>query len=181
LTPLPLFRHPKVRYRPFKVLKEEGIDGGPRAPIDPSVATGDAASRAALQVCHTCQGQDKRAPTAPRHHLRGLDMAWPWSSSPHRESGTRFGLRQTLDRQTRQGGWLTIGRKDDSGTAWATPLGWVPSSPAPCRSYVGDDPLTVPRTAARSRSGRGGSAARAGHSGTRRSGSGGRSGRSSRE
>src|SRR5207302_210375 len=37
--------------------------------------------------------------------------------------GRGRGLRQTLDRQARQRGQLTVGRKDDSGTAWATPLG----------------------------------------------------------
>jgi hypothetical protein len=40
--------------------------------------------------------------------------------------GRGRGLRQTLDRQAQQRGRLTVGRKDDSGTVWATPLGRVP-------------------------------------------------------
>jgi len=157
-------------------LKVDGIDGEP-APFG-LIVTGDAASRAALQVCHTCQGQDERAPTTPRHHLRGLDMAWPWEVNPHRESGTRFGLRQTLERRE---GRLAFGRKVARGPLGRLRWGGFPHLPASCRSYVGDDPLTVPIIAAPSRSGRGGLVARAGHSGTRRSGSGGRSGRPSRE
>ena len=101
----------------------------PRAPFGPLSPEMLPPVRA-CPVCHTCQGQDERAPTAPRHHQRGLDMAWPCRTNPHRESGTRFGLRQTLDRQKRQGGLLTIGSKNDAGTAWATPLGLVPSSPS---------------------------------------------------
>ncbi len=53
------------------------------------------------------------------HHLCDLDMAWPEKSNPHRESGTRFGLRQTLDRQ---GGGSSQSTEGDAGTVWATPL-----------------------------------------------------------
>ena len=53
-----------------------------------------AASRAAVQVYHTGQGQDEHAAahsTCRQYHLplHGLDSAWSWSGNPHRESGTR--------------------------------------------------------------------------------------------
>ena len=57
-------------------------------------------------------------PYHPPHHLCDLDMAWLKRSNPHRESGTRFGLRQTLDRQ----GGSSRSAEGDAGTGWATPL-----------------------------------------------------------
>jgi hypothetical protein len=48
------------------------------------------------------------APQPPHpNHLRGLDKPCCVRSNPHRESGTRFGLRQTLE-QPRRG--VTFGR-----------------------------------------------------------------------
>ncbi len=68
------------------------------------------------------------------HHLRGLDMAWPSGSNPHRESGTRSRAAADVGQASTPRGRLTVGRKDASGTAWATPLGlwhlhsghWIP-------------------------------------------------------
>ncbi len=49
---------------------------------------------------------------------RGLRQATRTGS---RERGG--GLRQTLDRQVQQRQRLTVGRADETGTVWATPLG----------------------------------------------------------
>ncbi|HEX6552144.1 MAG TPA: hypothetical protein VF026_05225 [Ktedonobacteraceae bacterium] len=67
------------------------------------------------------------APTPDRHTScaaltrRGLVEATPTGS---RERGG--GRRQTLERQARQEDQLTVGTKDATGTAWATPLGRTP-------------------------------------------------------
>src|ERR1700687_6373126 len=54
------------------------------------VRVGEAASRVEVQVYHSGQGQDKRAPTAQPLLLHGLDSLWSLASNPHRESGTRW-------------------------------------------------------------------------------------------
>jgi len=54
---------------------------------------------AGSQVGHALSRPRRARLPHTQHHLRGLDSAWPVKSNPHRESGTRFGLRQTLDRQ----------------------------------------------------------------------------------
>src|SRR6266700_5326448 len=54
------------------------------------VSVGEAASRVVMQVYHTGQGQDERAPTAQPRLLHGLDSVWSVASNPHRESGTRW-------------------------------------------------------------------------------------------
>ncbi len=53
------------------------------------------------------------------HHPRGLDTICFLQSNPHRELGTRFGLRQTLERLV---GCSSRVLERRSGTAWATPL-----------------------------------------------------------
>jgi hypothetical protein len=64
--------------------------------------TDPSASRAAFQVCHTSQGSplrfDERAPTPHPSSCTALTRRGLMEINPHRESGTRFGLRQTLDR-----------------------------------------------------------------------------------
>ncbi len=51
---------------------------------------GEAASRVVVQVYHSGQGQDERAPTPQPLLLHGLDSLWSLVSNPHRESGTRW-------------------------------------------------------------------------------------------
>ena len=63
---------------------------------------------AGSQVGHALSRPRRARLPHTQHHLRGLDSVWPVKSNPHRESGTRFGLRQTLDRQARC--LFTIGR-----------------------------------------------------------------------
>jgi hypothetical protein len=66
-------------------------------------------------------------PATPVHAPTGLCTAltrrglWPATHTGSRERGG--GLRQTLDRQGPQREALLVGRKDITGTAWATPLG----------------------------------------------------------
>jgi hypothetical protein len=83
---------------------------------------GEAASRVVMQVYHTGQGQDERARPRPGPLLRGLDSAWSVSSNPHRESGTRWRAAADVGAKGQQA-WLTLGRRETTGTAWATPLG----------------------------------------------------------
>ena len=71
---------------------------------------GEVASRVVVPVYHTGQGQDERARTRPQHLLRGLDSVWSLALNPHRE------------RQHLQWGRLTVGRAEETGTVWATPL-----------------------------------------------------------
>jgi hypothetical protein len=65
-------------------------------------------------------------PAAAAHTPPGLGTAltrcglWPATHTGSRERGG--GLRQTLERQELQRDRLTVGRKDATGTAWATPL-----------------------------------------------------------
>ena len=87
------------------------------------VKVGEAASRVEVPVYHTGQGQDERARTRPPHLLRGLDSAWSIGSNPHRESGTRWRAAADVDRQGPPRERLMVGRKDATGTDWATPLG----------------------------------------------------------
>jgi hypothetical protein len=86
------------------------------------------ASRAAVQVYHTGQGQDEHAAahsTCRQYHLplHGLDSAWSWSGNPHRESGTRSRAAADVGLAGMHKPSFTVGRKDDAGTVWATPLG----------------------------------------------------------
>ena len=87
-----------------------------------------AASRAAVPVYHTGQGQDEHAAahaTCCQHHLplHGLDSAWSWSGNPHRESGTRWRAAADVGQAARLGESLcTVGGRNVSGTVWATPL-----------------------------------------------------------
>jgi hypothetical protein len=67
---------------------------------------------------------DERATSSPPTTCTILTRYGRGVDNPHRESGTRFGLRQTLERQAHQRGRLTFGSKDDSGTVLATPLGY---------------------------------------------------------
>jgi hypothetical protein len=79
----------------------------------------DTPFRAVTRVYHTRSRPRRARPPRTPHRLRGLDRVWPVKSNPHRESGTRFGLRQTLDRQ-REGSARSVVRY--AGTVWATPL-----------------------------------------------------------
>ncbi|HET8853525.1 MAG TPA: hypothetical protein VFN02_13465 [Ktedonobacteraceae bacterium] len=69
-------------------------------------------------------------PAAPVHAPPGLCTALTRCgllSATHTGSRERGGgLRQTLDRQASQGERLMVGRKDATGTAWATPLAQTP-------------------------------------------------------
>src|SRR6266516_4965271 len=67
------------------------------------------------------------SPTTPPHHLRGLDMAWPWRMNPHRELGTRS--RAAADVGQARGA-AHVRQKGYAGTGWATPLGRVPYPPS---------------------------------------------------
>ena len=160
--------------------KVDGINCEPVGPFDPL-------SPEMLPPVRLCKYATpvKAKTSAPPPLPRTTCAALTWrglvavTRTGSRGRGSGCGRRWT-GRNARGGGSRSAGRM------MRGPLGrlrWAgfPPPPAPCRSYLGDDPLTVPITAARSRSGRGGSAARAGHSGTHRSGSVGRSGRSSRE
>ena len=116
-------------------------------PSEPIMFSYGDASRAVAQVEQASQGSplrfDERAPTTVptacaaltrvlptslggnippnhrTHRLRGLDKPCSVRSNPHRESGTRFGLRQTLDRQA---GGSSRSAEGYAGTVWATPL-----------------------------------------------------------
>ena len=65
-------------------------------------------------------------PATPIHTSAGLGPALtrrglrPSTYTGSRERGG--GLRQTLERQELQRDQLTVGRRDATGTAWATPL-----------------------------------------------------------
>jgi hypothetical protein len=82
------------------------------------VLVDEAASRGARQVYHTGQGQDEHAEAASPSHqdqrpLHGLDSAWSCKGTPHRESGTRCGLRQTLEQARGQATRAAEGPRGD--------------------------------------------------------------------
>jgi hypothetical protein len=117
-----------------------------------NVLRGEAASRAAYQVCHTCQGQDKRAPattsSTPRAALtwRGLVESTRTGSR-----GRGRGLRQTFDRLASGDGSRSAGKTfgdrlcDSVGQPpqeasrwlmhWRGQLG-VPTGSYPCGCWV---------------------------------------------
>lgn len=66
---------------------------------------------------------DERASTHFPTTCTALTRCGLMEINPHRESGARFGLRQTLDRHGHSTE-TTHGQRDpdDSGTDWATPL-----------------------------------------------------------
>ncbi len=81
----------------------------------------------ACPVYHPRVKAKASGPTHPmHHHLPGLDAGWcATSSSPRRGRGSES--RQTADRHT--GGRLTVSRRDDVGTASATPADWAATPP----------------------------------------------------
>jgi hypothetical protein len=102
------------------------------------VRVGKAASRVVVQVYHSGQGQDERAPTMQPPLLHGLDSLWSFASNPHRESGTRCRAAADVGATANSVGQAHGRQKRGDGNRLGDSVG----AQTPC---TGEDPRSVER------------------------------------